>query len=72
MSVIRSGVKAHDDVLATAEGVRQAAVGAAGATAAQIKAAEIVFYRAALASATTNTCGQVAFLTALRELGVGS
>jgi hypothetical protein len=71
MSVIKSGVKAHDDAIAAAEGVRQVAC-APGASAATIKSAEITFYRAVVSSCRANNSGSgiEQALNALRELGV--
>jgi hypothetical protein len=71
MAVIKSGVKAHDDAIAAAEGVRQVSC-APGASAATIKTAEIVFYRAVVSSCRTNnsSSGIEQALNALRELGV--
>jgi hypothetical protein len=72
MSVIKTGVKAHDDAIALAEGVRQVAC-APGASAATIKSAEITFYRAVVSSCRTNNSnsGIEQASTALRELGTG-
>jgi hypothetical protein len=72
MSIIKTGVVAHDNAIALAEATRQVAVAAAASQAA-VRTAEIVFYRAALASAKTNnnSSGVEQFSTALRELGTG-
>jgi len=69
MSSCQSGIKAHDDAVAKAEGARQTAV--AGATQAQVTTAEITFYRAVLASCKTNLggSGQEAAISALKALG---
>jgi hypothetical protein len=63
----------HDTAVARAEGIRQAAVRAAS-NQATATAADIACYRTALASAIANnsSSGTTTFLTALRELGVGS
>ena len=72
MSVIKTGVKAHDDALANAERTRQAAA-VAGALQATLTAADIAYARAALASckANNNNSGVEQFSTMLRELGTG-
>jgi hypothetical protein len=70
--IYKTGVKAHDDAVALAEGVRQVTC-APGASAATIKSAEITFYRAVVSScrANNNGSGIEQPLVALRELGVG-
>jgi hypothetical protein len=70
MSVIKSGVSAHDAAVNLAEGQRQIAV-AAAATQAAVRAAEITFYRAVVSSCRTNNGGSGIEqpLNALRELG---
>ena len=69
MSQGNSGIKAHDDVVNAAEGVRQAAlVGTPTQTA--VKNAEIIFYRAVAKSALKNGCGVEAAMSALKSLGV--
>jgi hypothetical protein len=72
MSVIRTGSKVHDDALLAAEQTRQQSVGGSP-TAAQVKAADIAYARAALASckANNNGSGVEQFSTMLRELGTG-
>jgi hypothetical protein len=70
MSMIVTENRQHNSNLAAAELARQVA-SAPGATAAQIKAADIAYHRAALASALKNGCGVEPFLVALRDLGVG-
>ena len=62
---------AHEATVALNEGVRQTAVSPTG-TQAVARTAEITFNRACLASAIANGCGVGQFLSALRELGVGS
>jgi hypothetical protein len=70
MSIIQSNNLTHNATVAAAEGVRQAAVAAAATQAAAI-AAEITFYRVAVASALTNSVSPSEYLYALRALGVG-
>ena len=60
----------HNANLAAAESVRQASA-PPGSSQATCKSADLVFARAALASATANGCGQSQWLAMLRELGVG-
>jgi hypothetical protein len=67
----KTGVKAHDDNLAAAEGVRQVAIVAAAGSVASIKAADIAYHRSARTSAIANGCSPSQFADALRELGVG-
>jgi hypothetical protein len=69
---MRSGVPAHDAACNLAEGARQVAV-AAAATQAAVRAAEITYYRAVVASCRTNnsSSGIEQPLQALRELGPG-
>jgi hypothetical protein len=71
MSTIKSGTKAHDDAVNAAEGQRQVAC-VPGTSAANIKAAEIQFYRTIVTSCRTNNSGSgiEQELMALRELGV--
>jgi len=69
MSVIHSENATHRAAMLAAEVVRQAAVQAAGATTASIKAAEITFYRTCRASALSNGCSPHQFTEALFELG---
>jgi hypothetical protein len=73
MGTIQSGNKAHDSVVAVAEGARQTAVAAAGSNQAAVAASEIVFYRAVLASclANNNSAGAGCAITALKSLGTG-
>jgi hypothetical protein len=70
--VFKTGNKAHDDALLTAEQTRQAA-NVAGATAAQLRAADIVYARAARSSCIANNgyAGVEQFTTMLKELGPG-
>ena len=69
--VYRTGNKPHDDALLAAELARQ--VASVGATAAQLKAADIAYARAARASCINNNGGSGVeqFSTMLRELGTG-
>jgi hypothetical protein len=73
MSVIKTGNVAHDNALIAAETSRQVAATAAGMNAAQMKTADIAFYRACKASAVANNNngGVEQFTNALRELGTG-
>lgn len=66
----RTGNRTHDNELARAEAVRQSATRARGGTQAAVKAAEITFYRAWLASARSNGLDQAAPINALWHLGV--
>jgi len=70
--VYRTGNKPHDDALFAAEQARQQA--SVGATAAQLKAADIAYARAARASCIANNAssGVEQFSTMLRELTGGS
>lgn len=72
MSKVQSQNQTHDGQVSVNEGARQAISNSLTATAATAKAADIAHYRSCLASALTNSCGPGPFLTALRELGVGS
>jgi hypothetical protein len=74
MARIRTGNATHDATLMAAEKTLQQSIAAAAGDAAAIKTAEIVFYRAGLASALADNNGSNAahFLTALRQLGVQS
>jgi hypothetical protein len=69
MSVVYSENVTHRTNLASYEAVRQSAIAAAAGNAAQIKTAELAFYRSALTSAFANSCGPAQFTTALKELG---
>jgi len=68
MPVIKTGVPAHDTALLAAEQAHQAAI--VGATAAQVRAADLVFLRACKASciANNNSSGVEQFNTAIKEL----
>jgi hypothetical protein len=69
MSVIRTGVPAHDLALQAAEAAKQQTI-TPSSTAAQIKTAEIAYFRACIASckANNNSAGIEQFTSALREL----
>jgi len=69
MAVVYTENATHRAAILAAEVTRQ--VAQVGATAAQLKAADIAFHRACLASAISNSCGTAQFSTALQELGVG-
>jgi hypothetical protein len=66
----KTGVKAHDDAVLAAEGVRQTALAIATTQAAATSAA-ITFFRACVTSAVANGVGTEQFRAALRELGTG-
>lgn len=68
MSTVQSENKTHNAAVSKAEGVRQTAVAAASSQAA-VTAAEIAFYRSALASAQANGCSTDSFVFALKSLG---
>jgi hypothetical protein len=63
--------RAHAAACAASEATRQVSVSAAGNNQASVRAADIAYYRACLASAITNKCSTDAFITALKELGTG-
>jgi hypothetical protein len=67
MSNALSGVKAHDDAIAKAEGIRQTAV--VGATQAAVMSADVTFYKAVVVSALANGVSPAAAMQALKELG---
>lgn len=73
MSIIKTGNKAHDDALLKAEHDRQVAQ-VPGASQATVRAADLAYLRACLASCKTNNGGAGAgfFLSAIRELGFTS
>jgi hypothetical protein len=72
-AVIKTGVTAHDTALINAERTRQATI-VAGASMATVKAADIAFARAALASCLSNNggAGAAQFTSMLLENGVTS
>jgi hypothetical protein len=62
---------AHNATVATALSVCQSAI-VPGASQATVMSADIVFYRACLASAIARNCGTSGYLMALKALGVGA
>jgi hypothetical protein len=67
-SVVKSGVKAHDDACLLALGTLQAAI--AGVTSqATVNSAYVTFHTTCFNSAKTNGLQSEAFRTALRQLG---
>jgi hypothetical protein len=68
MSIIKTGVAAHDANLLTYEQTRQAAVEVAGVTAAAVKTAHVAYFRSCIASAKTNGLQYGQFSLALQEL----
>jgi len=66
----KTGKVSHDEEIGRAFGVAQSAARAAGASQATVRAAEIISYRAALASARANGVEQGVFQDALWQLGV--
>jgi hypothetical protein len=72
LMVFKTGNKGHDDALVLAEQTRQAA-NVPGATAAQLKAADVAYARAARTSCVANngSSGVEQFTVMLRELGTG-
>jgi hypothetical protein len=71
MPAIRSDNKVHEASCATAESNRQAVIAAAGSSAAAVKAADVAFYRAVIASCKTNSLPFSNFTYALIDLGTG-
>jgi hypothetical protein len=71
MSITQSGKKAHDDACNLSEMTRQGAVAAAAGNQATVRTAEIVHYRACLASALANGNQPGCFIRALQDLGTG-
>jgi hypothetical protein len=71
MSAIRSDNKAHESACSIAESNRQAAMAAAGSSAAAVRAADVAFYRAVIASCKTNSLPFSNFTYALIDLGTG-
>jgi hypothetical protein len=68
MSITKSGNKTHDDSCNLSEMTRQSAVTAATGNQISIRAAEVTFYRACLASAVANGVQAGAFVRALMDL----
>jgi len=71
MSVIQHENKIHEKACTIAESNRQAVVNAAGSSAAAVKAADVAFYRAVIASCKTNSLPFSNFTYALIDLGTG-
>lgn len=69
MAIAQTGNRTHDAAVAVAESTRQVAV-ASATSQAGVRAAEISFYRTALASAKANGLPTANLITALAELGV--
>jgi hypothetical protein len=70
MAIVFSENAQHRANLIAAENTRNAAYAAAGGSQSAIKTADIVYARAALASAKANNCGVSQWQDMLRELGV--
>lgn len=76
MSMLKTGIKVHDDNCFAAELTRQnavaAAIAAGGSTVqASVRAAEISFYRALISSAQSSGLPYGNFVFALQALGTG-
>jgi hypothetical protein len=69
MPIITSDNKAHAATCQAAEMSRQVSVSAAGGNAASIRSAEIIYYRAVVASCVANGLPSTNFEQALRDLG---
>ena len=70
MGATKTGNATHDSNMIVAEGARQVAQ-APGMTPAAVKAADIAWARAGLASAKANGIQPGQFITMLQELGTG-
>lgn len=68
MSTNKSGNKAYDDSVSSAEGARQVAV--SGATQANVNSAELTFARAGLKAALANGGSPSCWTFMLKHLGV--
>jgi hypothetical protein len=68
MAASKTGIKAHDDACAAAEGVRQVAVVAAAGNVASVRSAEVTYFKACKASALANGVSPSAFTYALISL----
>jgi hypothetical protein len=68
--IVRSDHKAHESACANAEMLRQSAMSTA-TTAAQVKAVDVSFYRAVIASCKLNGLPFNNFTQALMDLGTG-
>jgi len=71
MSITKGENRVHNDACNLSEMTRQSAVAAATGNQATIRAAEVVHYRACVASAIANNCQSGAFVRALQDLGTG-
>ena len=72
MAAVSSSPNAvHNATVSSALSVCQS-VTVPGASQAAVKAADIAFYRACLASAIANKCGTSGYIMALKALGVGA
>jgi hypothetical protein len=71
MPSIRSDNKTHEQTCSVLESTRQAAIAAAGSSAAAIRTAEIAYYRSIIASCVTNNLPFSNFTQALINLGTG-
>jgi hypothetical protein len=71
MSVIYSENSTHRANLLAAEHARQIAYAGAAGSQAAVTTADIVHFRACLASAKANGCGTDIFVTALKSLNTG-
>jgi hypothetical protein len=69
--MIQHANKVHEATCATAEMNRQAAIAAAGSSAAACKTAEIAFYRSVISSCQANGLPFSNFTQALINLGTG-
>jgi hypothetical protein len=68
----KTGVRAHDDTVLAAEGVRQTAVQAAGSNQSAVRTAELAFYHTCYSSAVANGVSPSNFSMALFAFGVRS
>jgi hypothetical protein len=65
----KSGNASFDSAMTTAEGVRQAACNAAGASQSTVNSATITFYSTAVTNAVANGLDAGPFIFALKTLG---
>jgi Mg-chelatase subunit ChlD len=72
MSIVITDIKTHDDTVRLSEGVRQAAVAAAGNNQASVNTAELAHFRTCLASAIANKCGAEPWTTAIKSMGLNT
>jgi hypothetical protein len=72
----KTGVKAHDDAVAAAEGIRQQGVATAAGTgatlASNVRSVELTYFRTCYNSALTNNISASIYTQALKSLGVQS